>query len=357
MTAIVREHARAPTELVPSASRAPSIFELAQQYAAGIWHPHALRERSVRKLLVALHRGHSASVNPFWIVAPLSATAQRELEGSELFRLTLQAVASSSASPLVVVGQHTSRLDIDLGEWPVPFRLAAGTNFLYACRRLGRPVDVRLLRDDRVDDLLHQLCTRNPRCGIAPIEWGMLFRRALARRIFTSQTALAHRIGWTRSTVQRAVKLASLPESILRAFEAVQLLGWHDAEILNQAITVDYHGARAEAAKLARHSPRPDRLEVLGRMRGVAGRASSSSHATAKVASAAEHDPTAKRSGGPIAATSVHAQPVGAAHPAGLDGCDITGEQEKASASSMALSDALRATAGDATLITSRVTT
>ncbi|WP_162911112.1 hypothetical protein [Azohydromonas sediminis] len=334
MKSFVHQPASVPTEPSRAGSPARGIFELARQYAATIWHPHTLRERSVRKLLVALQRGQSACISPFQIVAPLSATAQRELEGSELFRRTLQALTSSSQAPLLVVEQHTPRLDVDLGDWPVPFRLVAGVHLLYACRKLGRSVHVRLLRDDRVDDLLRQLCERNPRCGIAAIEWGHLFRRALARRLFPSQAALAKRIGWTRSTVQRAVKLASLPDSILRAFDAAQLLGWHDAEILNQATTCDYHAVRVEAATFARQSPRADRREVLERMRRIAGRAPSSPAVTAKAVSAANRDPSLKHSSGPLAAISARARPESASRPSDVDeGASKGGRQDGTPAS------------------------
>lgn len=259
--------------------------------ATGQYHPHALRERRVRDVMVALVAGCCVPVDPHWILPPLNPVAQAAVEDDEMFARTCRAVASSRQAPLVIVAQHRPRLDIDLGETPRPFRLVAGTFVLYACLQLKRPIAVALCHDARLPVITRRLLARNPRSGVAAIEWGVLFRRALACGIFQSQARLAKAIEWPRSTVQRAVKIASLPEPVLQAVGAPQCLRLHDAEILNQAIEVDAAATIAEARAIAGLTPRPDRAEVLRRLRAAAGLPTAP--VTSKPACARAHAPDA----------------------------------------------------------------
>jgi hypothetical protein len=235
------------------------------------YHPHAVRDRKVEDVLLALRAGCSIAVDPGWIVPPLDPVAQAAVEGDALFERTFDAVASRPQAPLVVVAECLPRVDIDLGESPRPFKLVAGSFVLYACLRLKRPVGVTRCQDAMLVSMVSSLRARSPRSGVAAIEWGALFRRALSKNLYRSQTVLAEAIEWPRSTVQRAVKLASLPDPVIKAFQAPHLLRLHDAEPINQALEANEAATIVEAQALSRLTPRPDRTEVLRRLRVAAG--------------------------------------------------------------------------------------
>lgn len=277
--------------------------------ATGDYHPHALRENKVRDVMVALVAGCSVAVDPQWILPPLDPVAQAALEHDELFARTRHAIASSPHAPLAIVAPYRPRLDLDLSETPKPFRLVAGSFVLYASLQLKRPIAVALCHDAMLEPMTRRLLARNPRSGVAAIEWGVLFRRALACGVYESQARLAQAIGWPRSAVQRAVKIASLPEPVLQAFGAPQRLRLHDAELLNQAVELDEAATIAEARAIAGLTPRPDRPEVLRRLRAAAGLPTAPVKSTTGSARAEAPAALVRRANDPFAARTPPAPP------------------------------------------------
>lgn len=123
-----------------------------------------------------------------------------------------------------------------------------------ACLELGLPV---LALVDNVSDvgLFKEMDRENrTRLDLAPWEQGMMYRRALQEKLFTSQEQMARELGVDAGNLSKALRLADLDTRLVEAFSSPLDLQYRWAKPLSDALRNDSVGVleRAEQIKLDR---------------------------------------------------------------------------------------------------------
>lgn len=120
-----------------------------------------------------------------------------------------------------------------------------------ACLELGLPV-LAVVDEVSDQDLFKEMDRENrARADLAPWEQGVMYRRALSEQLFSSQDQLARELGVDPGNLSKALRLANLPESIVRAFPSPLDLQYRWAKALNDALQADPEGVVARAEELA----------------------------------------------------------------------------------------------------------
>ena len=136
-----------------------------------------------------------------------------------------------------------------------------------ACLELGLPV-LALVEEVSDADLFKAMDRENrTRLDLSPWEQGMMYRRALDERLFSTQEQLAKELGVDAGNLSKALKLATLDKRIVDAFASPLDLQYRWAKPLMDALARDAEGVFGRAAELKNNgvgtlSPK-DVFEVL----------------------------------------------------------------------------------------------
>lgn len=131
------------------------------------------------------------------------------------------------------------------------FEIVFGHRRHRACLDLGLPV-LAVVDDVSDQDLFKEMDRENrARADLAPWEQGVMYRRALNEQLFVSQDQLAKELGVDPGNLSKALRLADLPEAVVRAFPSPLDLQYRWAKALNDALQADPEGVVARAEELA----------------------------------------------------------------------------------------------------------
>ncbi|WP_019142564.1 ParB/RepB/Spo0J family partition protein [Noviherbaspirillum massiliense] len=119
-----------------------------------------------------------------------------------------------------------------------------------ACQELGLPV---LAMVEEVSDvsLFKEMDRENrTRLDLSPWEQGMMYRRALQEKLFTSQEQMARELGVDAGNLSKALRLADLDQRLIEAFSSPLDLQYRWAKPLSDAMRNDAEGVLERAAQL-----------------------------------------------------------------------------------------------------------
>lgn len=120
-----------------------------------------------------------------------------------------------------------------------------------ACLELNLPV---LALVEHVSDkvLFKEMDRENRnRLDLSPWEQGMIYRRSLNENLFVSLGELSKEIGIDKGNLSKALRLADLPEVIVKAFASPLDLQFRFAKLLHDALERDKESVLARAEALA----------------------------------------------------------------------------------------------------------
>ncbi|NEX63994.1 ParB/RepB/Spo0J family partition protein [Noviherbaspirillum galbum] len=104
-----------------------------------------------------------------------------------------------------------------------------------ACLELGKPV-LAMVEEVSDTELFKEMDRENrSRLDLSPWEQGMMYRRALDEKLFSSQEQLARELGVDAGNVSKALKLAALDKVIVEAFKSPLDLQYRWAKPLLEA--------------------------------------------------------------------------------------------------------------------------
>ena len=144
------------------------------------------------------------------------------------------------------------------------YEIVSGHRRHQACHELNLPVKAIVVTGMTDSELV--MCMfdeNNARVDISPFEAGRMYAGWIEQRLFSSQHDLAEAIKRSPSDVSRAIYLARLPESILRAFESPLVLQYKDADVLRKIISNNPFGIVGAAECLSSFPKKKGRSEIL----------------------------------------------------------------------------------------------
>ena len=140
------------------------------------------------------------------------------------------------------------------GSTPPPgptFELIFGHRRHRACAELGIPV-LAAIEDASDVSLFEQMERENRgRKNLSAWEQGMMYRRALDDRLYSSLRRLAEGLGVDVSLVSKSVSLARLPEAVVAAFQSPLDIQFRWAAPLTEAMQKDPDGTLSRARAIA----------------------------------------------------------------------------------------------------------
>lgn len=172
--------------------------------------------------------------------------------------------AGGNVQPIKVRPIHRSE--------PQCYEVVFGHRRHRACLELGISV---LTTIESIDDkeLFKEMDRENrQRADLRPYEQGVMYKRALDEGLFVSQRKLAEELGVEQSNVSVAVKIASFPESVLRAFSSPLDIQFRWATPLGTALDKDPDVVLALAKAIAHQRESGDAIspgDVYKRLAGL----------------------------------------------------------------------------------------
>lgn len=137
-----------------------------------------------------------------------------------------------------------------------------------ACLELSLPV-AAVVEELSDVELFREMDRENrQRADLSPWEQGVMYRDALDQGLFSSLRQMAGSLGVDPGNVSKALKLASLPEEVVRAFVSPLDLQYRWAGDLTTAFETDPSRLLAAAAALSERVPRAAAKEVLATLLG-----------------------------------------------------------------------------------------
>lgn len=158
------------------------------------------------------------------------------------------------------------------GSDPQRFEIVFGHRRYEACRQLGLKV---LAVVDNLDDraLFIEMDRENrARKDLSPWEQGVMYRRALDEKLFSSNRKLAEAVGVDLGAVGKAIALAGLPDEVVAAFPSPMTLQYRWAKPLSDALAAQPDVVKARARRLGAVEPRKTAREVLEALLAAEGR-------------------------------------------------------------------------------------
>jgi ParB family chromosome partitioning protein len=143
------------------------------------------------------------------------------------------------------------------------FEIVFGHRRHRACLELGIEV---LATIESVEDaqLFTEMDRENrERQALRPYETGLMYARALDQGLFASARKLSEAISADLTYVGRALKLARLPDEVIRAFRSPLELQFAWASELSEALQKDPDGVLLRAKGLAQRLDKPPAKDVL----------------------------------------------------------------------------------------------
>jgi ParB family chromosome partitioning protein len=174
---------------------------------------------------------------------------------------------------------------------PFEFEIVSGHRRHAACLALDAETEggFRILaivdaKASETRDLVLKMYRENEeRYDLSAFEKGRMFARWLAQGLFAEQKELAEHVQLSPATVSQYLAVAELPDAVVEAFGDPRTISMRWMQALSAALKASRAGVLANAARIAKQSPRPEPEAVLKELIAV-GR-------------------TAKRRGGPEAET------------------------------------------------------
>ena len=154
------------------------------------------------------------------------------------------------------------------------FTLIYGERRLRACEAVG--VDVlAIIKSDEDTNSEFMVMVRENLCriGLSPIELGQQAKYAHEHKAVASLRAFAREIGKSTSCVTEAVKLAQLPEAVLKAFRNPKELQFRDAKPLTDAVKANLPAVLAEIENIKSADDVPSTKDMVARLIDAAGSA------------------------------------------------------------------------------------
>lgn len=134
------------------------------------------------------------------------------------------------------------------------------------CLELGLPVLALVEEMDDRAAFIEMERENRERAELSPWEQGMHYRRALEQGLFPSNRKLAEALGIDLSAVGKALSLASLPDTVVRAFASPLELQYRFAKPLNDAVAADPEGVCARATEIVKAGRRLGAREVFDKL-------------------------------------------------------------------------------------------
>jgi ParB family chromosome partitioning protein len=151
---------------------------------------------------------------------------------------------------------------------PVEYEVVYGRRRLRACLELGLPVSA-IVESLSEQELFAQMDRENrDREDLSAWEKGCMYKHALDDGLFPSARRLADALGLDFSNVARAIRLASLPASIIDAFPSPIEIQWRWALSLVEAMEKDPERILNTAQSLSASTERLPAKEVFARLVG-----------------------------------------------------------------------------------------
>lgn len=133
---------------------------------------------------------------------------------------------------------------------PDQYEIVFGHRRHRACLELGLPV-LALVEPVSDVNLFKEMDRENrTRLDLAPWEQGMMYRRALQDKLFTSQEQMARELGVDAGNLSKALRLADLDERLVGAFASPLDLQYRWAKPLSDALRADAQGVLDRAARI-----------------------------------------------------------------------------------------------------------
>jgi ParB family chromosome partitioning protein len=140
-----------------------------------------------------------------------------------------------------------------------------------ACLELGLPV-LALIEDVSDQDLFKEMDRENrTRLDLSPWEQGVMYRRALNEGLFGSLGELSQELGVDKGNLSKSLRLADLPETVVKAFPSPLDLQFRWAKLLNDALQSDPERVLEMAKELSENKNRSAK-EVLECLLGTEAR-------------------------------------------------------------------------------------
>lgn len=136
-----------------------------------------------------------------------------------------------------------------------------------ACLELGLVVNAIIVAKMSEEELFSEMERENRnREDLTPWEQGVMYKDALDAGLYSSQRQLASKLGVDQAVVNKAVRLASIPEEVIAAFPSPLDLQFRWAQDLTEALEKEAVKVTAEAAAIAGMATKPSAKEVLDRL-------------------------------------------------------------------------------------------
>ncbi len=132
-----------------------------------------------------------------------------------------------------------------------------------ACLELALPV-LAFIENVNDQKLFTEMERENrERQDLSPWEQGRMYQQALTDGLFSSLGELSKAIGVDKSNLSKAVRLAQIPNEILKAFPSPLALQFRWAKLIDDAMQSDLSGMLGRAKKLANEDKKRTAKEVL----------------------------------------------------------------------------------------------
>ena len=121
-------------------------------------------------------------------------------------------------------------------------------------------LDAEAVDPHRLTQMMH--AENDAREPLSPFEYGQMYQSWLAANLFDTQEALAAAIGRDQTTVSAYIRVAELPEAVLKAFGDRRKIALRWLQHLSKALKEDRAAVLAAARRLAGQDPPPEPAQV-----------------------------------------------------------------------------------------------
>ena len=168
---------------------------------------------------------------------------------------------------------------------PGKYEVVFGHRRHRGCLELGLPVLSTIETGGLSDIELFAAMDREnrERADLSPYEQGVMYRKALDESMFPSARRLAENLGVTHTWVNKALKVADLPEAVLACFRSPIEVQHRHAELLAVTLEADRKGLLRRAEKLRQQAGAKPAGAVVAALLGTSESGSESKTTALKV--------------------------------------------------------------------------
>lgn len=173
-------------------------------------------------------------------------------------------------------GRNVQAIKVRLLKQPRPdgvlYEIVFGHRRHRACMLEGLKVAAIVERDLGDQELFIQMDRENrAREDLSPYEQGVMYNRAIEKKLFPSIRNMAERVGADHGNISKAMQLASLPPAVIAAFSSPLDLQFRWGGLLQEAINKNEERVLATAEEIRNENPRPAAKEVFERLTATPG--------------------------------------------------------------------------------------